>query len=62
MQQTAKRYGNEILLDPNRLAAVMLPQVFQRPPAACLVDALRDPDQRMRIKTEIEYLIKTSNS
>jgi len=60
LHQVSKSYGRKILLDPDRLAAKMLPQVFQSPSPSALVDALRDPAERQRIKASIQQLTPTN--
>lgn len=56
LQQIGKIYGRKILLNPDKLAAKLLPDVFRKHEAAPLVDCLRDPGERQRIKSEIKRL------
>ena len=56
LHQVAQAYGYDILLDPDTLAARMLPDVFVTPAPSALIDALRDPAERRRIKSSISQL------
>jgi hypothetical protein len=57
LQQVAAAHGREVLLNPDELAAVMLPRVFAAPAPSALVDALRDPAERIRIAAQLRQLL-----
>ncbi len=59
LHQVSKNYGRSILLNPDKLAARMLPKVFQSPTPSALIDSLRDPGERKRIKASISQLTTT---
>ena len=54
--QVAKQYGRKTLLDPDELAAKMLPDVFKATAPSLLIDCLRDPGERLRITAELRQL------
>ena len=56
LHQVAKQYGRKTLLDPHELAAKMLPDIFAAPAPSPLIDALRDPAERLRIACRLRQL------
>jgi hypothetical protein len=57
LHQVAKQYGRKTLLDPHELAAKMLPDIFAAPAPSPLIDALRDPAERIRIAAQLRQLL-----